>query len=177
MPVPELSTYLRDTFIDVKKGVMCMTSQDTNDLGLYVVDLFEKIGLACYDFVALGVSITWWSALQDVTNKDIPSGKTGPRDQLVEQTPGPAHKGSSLQILFFSRCLANKNEIRPFIAFTENDRSARSAQITLYAVRHCFSECSQRLRPLLRTAKNMIDAHIFKCFEKAMGIRIVTHDF
>jgi hypothetical protein len=122
LPLPDLAPNLGDAFVDIKNRVVSVASQEANDFRLYETNLVKKVGFTSLDLPLFRIPIGRRAAFQDITDKYVIPGKADMPNQSFQQSASPTHERSSLQVLFFSRSLADKDHIGRLIPFAKNDR-------------------------------------------------------
>jgi hypothetical protein len=65
-------------------------------------------------------AVSWGTAFDDTRDKKILPIQTGMGENLIEDSAGAAHKGSSLKVLLLSWGLSNQHDPGPFRAFSRN---------------------------------------------------------
>ena len=83
------------------------------------LELPDQKRLAGSDLLRLRIAVSGGAAFQDIADVDLLPFQTHRLDDLCQKLPGAPYKGSSLGILIRPRRLADKNEIRLWIALAE----------------------------------------------------------
>jgi hypothetical protein len=107
-----------------------MGPKGDNDLGLDEFYLLNQVGDAVGNLVWLGISIAGGAALQNIGKEHLISSQAAGLDDLVEQFPGPAHKGSALCVFISAWRLTHKQDICPGMAFTRHSMGSSTGQFT-----------------------------------------------
>jgi hypothetical protein len=115
-PVPSLfrnpSPFLRNP-LDAQKGLCGHTAQETDDLGLYDLDLSLAVSAETRFLLrSLGCPVIRRTAFHDTGDeKDVPR-KPGLSEDFVQNLSRAAHKRPSLKVLFTARRLSDEHDGR-----------------------------------------------------------------
>ncbi len=107
-------------------------------------DLAKEEWFAGVNFIALGRAISRRPALDDVRDVDIFAFQTDSSNDLVEQLTRAPNKRPAGGIFFGAWTFADKNQLRPRVAFSKNNRSAVLVKFAALAVAEVLSNGLER---------------------------------
>jgi hypothetical protein len=116
------------------KGAGSDSAQKDKDLRVYQVDLPLEPAHAGGLLVWERIPISWGTAFDDVRDIHLRSIQADDLQHGVQQLPGRAHEGLTLQILLLAGALTDEHDRGLFIAYPKHQIFACQAQITALAL-------------------------------------------
>jgi len=136
MEVKDPSSKDRDLFRCLKKRLSGESSKGTDDFGLNDLNLLQKERAAGGNLFRFWVPVLRRPAFDDIGDVDLFTFEANGLEDLRQKLPGLSYEGSTLNIFFISRALANQHQDCLLIPFSEDKGSSRSVKFAASTVPH-----------------------------------------